>query len=87
MVFIGLGCGEGAVQGGQVRSGVVAARDGDFGELALDGERVLGGERAEVGQVQFNDGIADGGDMTLGYGHSGLQCGRLCLGLQVYGRL
>ena len=36
------------------------------------GDRVLGGERAGVGQVQFNDGIADGGDVTLGYGHSGL---------------
>ena len=51
MVFIGLERGDGAVQDGQVGRGVVAARDGDFGALALDGDCVLGGKRAEVGQV------------------------------------
>ncbi len=36
------------------------------------GDRVLRGKGAEIGQVQFNDGIADGGDVSLGNGHSGL---------------
>ena len=84
---MGLGRGDGAVQDGQVGRGVVAARDGNFGDFALDGDRVLGSEGAKIGQVQFNDGIADGGDVGLGYGHGCLLCGRLCWGLQGYGRL
>jgi len=40
---------DGAVQDGQVGRGVVTARDGDFGDLALDRDRVLGGKCAEVG--------------------------------------
>lgn len=50
------------------------------------GDCVLVGEGAEVGQVQFNDGIADGGDVTLDYGHKRSSC-RLCSDSQIYGRL
>jgi hypothetical protein len=64
---------------GKVGCGVITTGDGDFGNLALDGDRVLSGKGAEVGQVQFNDGIADGGNVGLGYGHGDLLGSGLCL--------
>jgi len=67
--------------------GLVGGRNGNLGDFALDGDRVLGGQGAKVGPVQLNGGVADGGDVTLGYGHGGLlSCGS-CSDLQLHGRL
>jgi len=58
--------------------GSVGGRNGDLGDLALDGEGFLGSKGAEIGQVQFNDGVAEGGEVRLGYGHNRFLCCKPC---------